>query len=397
MHVLTFRHKCAIIVVEITGKVVLFMFCKNCGAEISDGAEYCPECRSRVGGSEPEAVSAPIPPAPEMPAAGAVPPQQEDYGAGAAKVVAPLEAPVKRKKKPNLAVCVVFAVIFGIFSMWFLQAGAFVFALHNGITEHAVSEAVSKIDFSDIKLDGVIPDDLLRNIGEARDETESDIAGIVSRLSGGNLTREQAEEIVSRLDLGKDIAKLVKGYEDYILNGSSDIDIAGELERIILGAKQVYTDVTGKEPATSFDEDVISAIQDNAAELQKAAPQAVLNGMDGAIRAMVSPVVWIVLLVLAVFFPVLSGLISRRVSVGLMCGGAAFTLSGAGLMLSSALTNSMAKMAVQYEALSDIVSRVISEAFDSRLMNCGIAYTAVGVVLIVVFIVVRIRAAKSRA
>lgn len=32
------------------------MKCKKCGAELSDDAEFCPVCRSSVGGTEQEAV-----------------------------------------------------------------------------------------------------------------------------------------------------------------------------------------------------------------------------------------------------------------------------------------------------------------------------------------------------
>ena len=58
------------------------------------------------------------------------------------------------------------------------------------------------------------------------------------------------------------------------MSGKSDVDISAELQRIILGAKQVYKDVTGMEVPADFDQNVINALKENAEALQQAAPQA---------------------------------------------------------------------------------------------------------------------------
>ena len=72
------------------------MKCKKCGAELSDDAEFCPVCRSSVGGTEQEAVSCAAPPAPTpepTPEPESIPPEEpEDYSAGAAE---PVIAPVR--------------------------------------------------------------------------------------------------------------------------------------------------------------------------------------------------------------------------------------------------------------------------------------------------------------
>ena len=97
------------------------MKCKKCGAELSDDAEFCPVCRSSVGGTEQEAVSCAAPPAPTPEPENIPPADPAAYSAGAAE---PVIAPVKKPRKMSLAVSAVLSVVFGMLTMFVCQTAA---------------------------------------------------------------------------------------------------------------------------------------------------------------------------------------------------------------------------------------------------------------------------------
>ena len=222
------------------------MKCKKCGAELSDDAEFCPVCRSSVGGTEQEAVSCAAPPAPTpepTPEPESIPPEEPaDYSAGAAE---PVIAPVKKPRKMSLAVSAVLSVVFGMLTMFVCQTAAVLCTFSGALSSHAVSEQIADIDVGSIEIGSLIPDNIKEQFSIDPSEITGDIAGIVSRFSGGAMSSGQAAEIIKKADISKDIAKIVQSYEDFIMSGKSDVDISAELQRIILGAKQVYKDVTG--------------------------------------------------------------------------------------------------------------------------------------------------------
>ena len=276
------------------------MKCKKCGAELSDDAEFCPVCRSSVGGTEQEAVSCTAPPAPTPEPENIPPEEPEDYSAGAAE---PVIAPVKKPRKMCLAVSVVLSVVFGMLTMFVCQTAAVLCTFSGALSSHAVSEQITGIDVGSIEIGSLIPDNIKEQFGIDPSEITGDIAGIVSRFSGGAMSSGQAAEIIRKADISKDIAKIVQSYEDFIMSGKSDVDISAELQRIILGAKQVYKDVTGMEVPADFDQDVINALKENAEALQQAAPQAALGVMGDTLRIVFSPAVWIAAFVLSALFP----------------------------------------------------------------------------------------------
>ena len=202
----------------------------------------------------------------------------------------------------------------------------------------------------------------------------------------------QAAEIIKKADISKDIAKIVQSYEDFIMSGKSDVDISAELQRIILGAKQVYKDVTGMEVPADFDQDVINALKENAEALQQAAPQAALGVMGDTLRVVFSPAVWIAAFVLSALFPLLAGLITRRVPAGLMCGGAAYFVSGAGILITNAVSETVMKTLLFDDG---VMTKVFSNALGGKLMICGAVLAVVGAVLIAAFIVVKVTSARK--
>ena len=202
----------------------------------------------------------------------------------------------------------------------------------------------------------------------------------------------QAAEIIRKADISKEIAKIVQSYEDFIMSGKSDVDISAELQRIILGAKQVYKDVTGMEVPADFDQDVINALKENAEALQQAAPQAALGVMGDTLRIVFSPAVWIAAFVLSALFPLLAGLITRRVPAGLMSGGAAYFVSGAGILITNAVSETVMKT-LRFD--DGVMTKVFSNALGDKLMLCGAVLAVVGAVLIAAFIVVKVTSARK--
>ena len=207
------------------------MKCKKCGAELSDDAEFCPVCRSSVGGTEQEAVSCTAPPAPTPEPENIPPEEPEDYSAGAAE---PVIAPVKKPRKMCLAVSVVLSVVFGMLTMFVCQTAAVLCTFSGALSSHAVSEQIAGIDVGSIEIGSLIPDNIKEQFGIDPSEITGDIAGIVSRFSGGAMSSDQAAEIIRKADISKEIAKIVQSYEDFIMSGKSDVDISAELQRIIL-------------------------------------------------------------------------------------------------------------------------------------------------------------------
>lgn len=369
------------------------MKCRKCGAEIADDETFCPVCRSSV--DAPDGVSEPVsavPPMPEPEIPEDVPAEPEDYSAGEAQ---PIFAETKQpgKKKLNLAASVVIAVIFGLFAMTFSEAGAVFCTISGALSGHAISEEIADLDISGIKIDGIIPDEIKSEISAQAGKISDDIAGIVSSISDGAMNSEQAAEIIRKANINKEIAKILRSYEDYITSGKSEIDIPSELQRIILDAKQVYKDVTGKDVPADFDSDVLSAISGNAEELQKIAPQAMLGVAGEITRVALSPIVWIVLFALAAAFPLLVWAITKRGTAAMMCGGAAYLVSGIWLLISNALTAVV--RSVQSSELADVLTQVMSNALNGRLVTCGVVLTVIGAALVIMFIVVKV--SRSRA
>jgi len=370
------------------------MNCRKCGAEISDDAEFCPVCRSSVTvGEEPASAPPPIP-EPEPPAPlESFTAEPEDYSAGEAQ---PVYTEVKKpagKKKLNLAASVVIAIVFGFLAMTFAQTAAAFCTISGALSSHAFSEQIADIDISSINIGSLIPDDIRNELSTEAGKISDDIAGIVSSISDGAMNNEQAAEIIRRANINKEIAKILRAYEDYIMSGKSDIDISEQLQQAIIGAKQVYKDVTGKDAPASFDSDVIGTIKDNAEQLEKLAPQAALGMVADTLRVVFSPAVWIVLFVISAAFPLLVWAITKRGTVALMCGGAAYLVSGVGLLISNAMTALVKN--IRFEELGDVVSQVMSNALDGRLMVCGTVMTVVGTALVVAFIVVKVVTARK--
>lgn len=374
------------------------MYCKKCGAELSDDAEFCPVCRSSVGGTEQEAVSSAVPPAPELSTTPSAPEplEPEDYSAGAA--VPMFTEPEKKPRKLNLTISVVIAVVFGFLSMFVCQTAAGLCAASGALSSHAVSGQIADIDIGSIKIGGIIPDNIKEQFGTAASDISDDIAGIVSKISDGAMTAEQAAEVIKKADISREIAKIVQSYEDFIMSGRSDIDLSAELQRIITGAKQVYKEVTGKDAPASFDSDVAAALKENAETLRQAAPQAALGVMGDTMRVIFSPAVWIAAFVISALFPLLAGLISRRVPVGLMCGGAAYFVSGVGILISDLLNGILMNslMSARNDELGNVISDVISNALNGRLTVCGAALAAVGAALIIAFIIVKVSDSRKK-
>ncbi len=369
------------------------MNCRKCGAEISDDAEFCPVCRSSVTvGEEPASAPPPIP-EPEPPAPlESFTAESEDYSAGEAQPVYTEEKKPAGKKKLNLAASVVIAIVFGFLAMTFAQTAAAFCTISGALSSHAISEQIADIDISSIKIGSLLPDDIKDGLSAEAGKITDDIAGIVSKISDGAMNNDQAAEIIRRANINKEIAKIIRAYEDYIMSGKSDIDISEQLQQAIIGAKQVYKDVTGKDAPASFDSDVIGTIKDNAEQLEKLAPQAALGMVADTLRVVFSPAVWIVLFVISAVFPLLVWAITKRGTVALMCGGAAYLVSGVGLLISNAMTALVKN--IRFDELGDVVSQVLSNALDGRLMVCGTVMTVVGAALVVAFIVVKVAAAK---
>lgn len=403
MHVLTFMLLCVIIHYSSNiWKGCVFMKCKKCGAEISDDAEFCPVCRSSVSGTEQETVSYAAPPAPKPAAAEELPPvEPADYYAGAAE---PVEIPARKPRRMNLAVSIVLAVVFGILSMSVCQTAALLCTISGALSSHAVSEQIADLDVGSIQIGSFIPDDIKSQFGIVSAEITNgivpakitdDIAGIVSEISDGALSREQAAEIIQKADISKDLAKIVKSYEDYITSGKSDIDISAELQRAIISAKQVYKDVTGNEAPADFDSEVINTLRDNAEALQQAAPQAALGVMGDTLHVVFSPLAWIAAFVISAVFPVLTGLITRRVPAALMCGGAAYLISGVGILISSAMNDLLLSNIVSMIGLDDLIAELVSNALNGRMMVCGAVLAAVGAALTAAFIAVKVTTTRK--
>lgn len=370
------------------------MICKKCGAELSEDAEFCPVCRSSVNGNEQEEVSAAPTPLPEP-----VQPAPEelsseinvDYSAGAAE---PVVSDVKKPRKMNLAVSVILAVVFGIITMSVCQTAALLCTVSGALSSHALSEQIAELDIGSIKIGGMIPDIVKEQFDNVSVNISDDISAIISKFSDGAMNADQAAEIIKKSGVSKEIAKIVRSYEDYMMSGRSDLDVSKELERIILGAKQVYKDVTGREVPSDFDSDVTAALKENAEALQQAAPQAALGMIGDTLQVVFSPLMWIAAFVLSALFPALVGLITRRVPAALMCGGVAYFVSGTGILISNALTGAFIK-AFGFDEFDNVLMQIFSNALDGRLMVCGAVLAAVGAALVAVFIIVKVSASRK--
>lgn len=75
-----------------------------------------------------------------------------------------------------------------------------------------------------------------------------------------------------------------------------------------------------------------------------------------------------------------------------MCGGAAYFVSGAGILITNAVSETVMKT-LRFD--DGVMTKVFSNALGDKLMICGAVLAVVGAVLIAAFIVVKVTSAKE--
>lgn len=75
-----------------------------------------------------------------------------------------------------------------------------------------------------------------------------------------------------------------------------------------------------------------------------------------------------------------------------MCGGAAYFVSGAGILITNAVSETVMKT-LRFD--DGVMTKVISNALGDKLMLCGAVLAVVGAVLIAAFIVVKVTSARK--
>lgn len=75
-----------------------------------------------------------------------------------------------------------------------------------------------------------------------------------------------------------------------------------------------------------------------------------------------------------------------------MCGGAAYFVSGAGILITNAVSETVMKT-LRFD--DGVMTKVFSNALGDKLMICGAVLAVVGAVLIAAFIVVKVTSARK--
>lgn len=342
--------------------------------------------------------------------------QQMNYGmpmGGVPQEPAPMiysqPAPPKPKKpvkKMKLSVSVVLAVVLGLFSFIF---GLYAFVggiVRNGLSGGELSSGIRKIEIGKIVVGDILTQDGMADIVEKnglvlpdkRPEkaTIAQIAALTvnENLPSADLTEDKINEIIDRADISKELSKLVKSYEEYILTGDTrefSDGLCEEIKQVIVRSERYVIGIAGMKLAPDYEEQLDKVLDSESDAIEGILPEEALSGVSGVLGFVLSPVVLVAALVLSVLLILLVWLITKRVPAAFIAGGAAYTVIGALLIVASVFASNLTMFsAIDYTVVEKLLTPLVYNAFGMSMLYSGFITLGAGVILVALFIVFKV-------
>ena len=433
------------------------MFCGNCGKQIINEAVFCPECGFPVGKPNPAAPTPAAPiigeqpapvmteqpapvmaeqPAPVMPEQPApviteqpapviteqpapviteqhapvmaeqpapIPEMQNVYPA----VEQPKKVRVKKQwKKAPTPVIVLLSIVFGLFVFVFEIYGSIGLSVSSALSSNSISENVSESNPAEVVIGDILTNnkitEQLENSGVDVNGIDDDmtLADFVVYLSHDySIDSDAVAGVLEDSKIMPYIGEVVKAYEDYILTGKSDSPLSkSKIMKVIDGSEKVIQKYCAYSIKLSENREYISEmISQNFSSIGDGNPDNVIGDFGGFTSVALNPIVVIAVLVLAAGFIVLVWVTTKSVPAMLMTGGSVSLVVGLALLAATLFTDSIVGLFIKVDkSLRGFVFDIIAPITDALRLE-GIIITAVGLLLIAGFVVIKVVAKKNTA
>lgn len=314
--------------------------------------------------------------------------------------------PKKPVKKMKLSVSVVLAVVLGLFSFIF---GMYAFVggiVRNGIASGELSSGIRKTEIGKIVVGDILTRDGMADIVEKnglvlpdkRPEkaTIAQIAALTvnENLPNADLTEDKINQIIDKADISKELSRLVKSYEEYILTGDTrefSDGLCEEIKQVIVRSERYVIGIAGMKLAPDYEEQLDKVLDSESDAIEGILPEEALSGVSGVLGFVLSPVVLVAALVLSVLLILLVWLITKRVPAAFIAGGAAYTVIGALLIVASVFASNLTMFsAIDYTVVEKLLTPLVYNAFGMSMLYSGLITLGAGVILVALFIVFKV-------
>lgn len=345
--------------------------------------------------------AAPVSGIPDHQIPASVPPVQD--APAAAKPKAPA-------KKMGTAVTVVLAVVFGLLAF---ILGVYAFTggvVRNGLSSGEISSEVRKIDFGKIVVGDILTDPSMADVVEKNGlilpdsrpgrATIAQVAALTINKSvpAANLTDDMINKILDKSEINKQLSEVVKSYEEYIVTGKTrrfKDGLCAEIKDLVKSTEKYVIEIANMRLAADYEVQLDATLKDEEETIEGILPAAALKKYSGLIGFALSPVTLVAALVLCVVLAVLEGLITKRLTAGLITGGAVFALIGIVLTVGSILLSNLAAViSMDYIVVTDVLTPIVYNTFGISMLTAGLICLGLGLALIAAFVVIKIIAAK---
>lgn len=314
--------------------------------------------------------------------------------------------PKKPVKKMKLSVSVVLAVVLGLFSFIF---GMYAFVggiVRNGIASGELSSGIRKTEIGKIVVGDILTRDGMADIVEKnglvlpdkRPEkaTIAQIAALTvnENLPNADLTEDKINQIIDKADISKELSRLVKSYEEYILTGDTrefSDGLCEEIKQVIVRSERYVIGISGMKLAPDYEEQLDKVLDSESDAIEGILPEEALSGVSGVLGFVLSPVALVAALVLSVLLILLVWLITKRVPAAFISGGAAYTVIGALLIVASVFASNLTMFsAIDYTVVEKLLTPLVYNAFGMSMLYSGLITLGAGVILVALFIVFKV-------
>ncbi len=342
--------------------------------------------------------------------AGDIPEYQNPAGVPPVQAAPAAAKPKAPAKKKGTAVTIVLAVVFGLLAF---LLGVFAFTggvVRNGLSSGEISSEVRKIDFGKIVVGDILTDPSMADVVEKNGlilpdsrpgrATIAQVAALTINKSvpAANLTDDMINKILDKSEINKQLSEVVKSYEEYIVTGKTrrfKDGLCAEIKDLVKSTEKYVIEIANMRLAADYEVQLDATLKDEEETIEGILPAAALKKYSGLIGFALSPVTLVAALVLCVVLAVLEGLITKRLTAGLITGGAVFALIGIVLTVGSVLLSNLASViSMDYVVVTDVLTPIIYNTFGISMLTAGLICLGLGLALIAAFIVLKIIAAK---
>ena len=317
----------------------------------------------------------------------------------------------KKRKKMNKPLTGVISAVFGILIFVFSFVAVTVLCVKSGIESNAASEGIRELELDSLPVGDILSNDDIREmfentgvkIPEGSKIDDANLAEAAADIINAtvpdvNIKSSDVRKFLSKSDLQKLISEFVKAYEVYISTGDDvyNGDVSNKLKKAFKDNNDLADKLLGLELSYDFDEQFEIWMDDNYNTVSKIAPSKMLKSYDWIIGILMSPVLYITLLVLAVVMAVLVFIITKRLKGSILTFGISVFISGSAVTTAGLLVlNLGALIGFDFEAISAYIIPAVTGGFVNAFIMFGLITAGVGLAAIIASVVMMVISKKK--